>query len=130
MALAVLRGTDRVEIEATLVELGQLIREAGRHYFDHLGFTAREFVYGDAVERRVKIGEAAGVVVHYVKPNTPAAIAGLQPDDWIKEIDGVATRTFSEAVARLTAIEGDPETHGVRAAGQPRRGHCGAPRSK
>jgi len=107
MALTVLRGADRVPIRATLAEEPTLIREAKRKYFERLGFTAREFVYGDAIERRIKVGESAGVVVHYVKPNTPAAIAGLQPDDWIKEIDGVTTGAFAEAVNQLSAIEAD-----------------------
>jgi serine protease Do len=107
MALTVLRGADRVTIRAVLGDEPTLIREARRKYFEHIGFTAREFVYGDAIERRIKVGESAGVVVHYVKPNTPASIAGLEPDDWIKEIDGVAIKSFDDAVSQLSAIEGD-----------------------
>ena len=107
MAVTVLRGTDRVQLKAVLGEEPTLIREAQRRYFDRIGFTAREFVYGDAVARRLNVNKSAGVVVHYVKPNSPAAIAGLQPDDWVKEIDGTATHTFAEAVAKLSAIEND-----------------------
>jgi len=107
LALTVLRGTDRVPLRATLGDEPTLIREARRRYFERIGFTAREFVYGDAIERRIKVGQSAGVVVHYVKPNTPAAIAGLEPDDWIKEIDGVAIGTFADAVAELSSIEAD-----------------------
>ena len=107
LALTVLRGSDRVQVRAVLGEEPTLIREAQRRYFDRIGFTAREFVYGDAVARRIKVSQTAGVVVHYVKPNSPAAIAGLQPDDWVKEIDGTATHTFGEAVAKLSAIEND-----------------------
>ncbi len=109
MALTVLRGADRVTIRAVLGDEPTLIREARRKYFEHIGFTAREFVYGDAIERRIKVGQSAGVVVHYVKPNTPASIAGLEPDDWIKEIDGVSTRSFAEAVDQLAALENDSQ---------------------
>lgn len=105
--LGVLRGSERMELKAVLGEEPKLIREADRKYFDRLGFTAREFVYGDAVERRVKTAEPSGVIVHFVKPSSPVAIAGLRLEDWIKEIDGVETKTFAEATAKLTAIEND-----------------------
>lgn len=83
------------------------MREAERKYFDRLGFTAREFVYGDAIERRVKTADLKGVVVHFVKPSSPAAIAGLRMEDWIKEIDGVEVADFAGATAKLAEIEGD-----------------------
>jgi serine protease Do len=108
MALTVLRGPERVELKARLGEEPKLIREAERKYFDRLGLTVREFVYGDAVARRIKSSEGSGVVVSYIKPNGPAAIAGVGPEDWIKEIDGVAIRSFTEAVIKLSAIEADP----------------------
>jgi serine protease Do len=105
--MTVLRGTDRVELKPVLGEEPKLIREAERKYFDRLGLTVREFVYGDAIERRVKASEPSGVVAHYVKPSSPVAIAGLRPDDWIREIDGVETKTFAEAIAKLAEIEKD-----------------------
>ena len=105
--MTVLRGAERLELKASLGEEPKLIREAERKYFDRLGLTAREFVYGDAIERRVKAAEPSGVVVHYVKPSSPAAIAGLRQDDWIREIDGVETKTFAAATAKLAEIEKD-----------------------
>jgi serine protease Do len=108
LALGVLRGSDRLEVKVVLGEEPKLMREAERKYFDRLGFTAREFVYGDAIERRVKTAEASGGIVLFVKPSSPAAIAGLREDDWIKEIDGVEMKTFAEASAKLAEIERDP----------------------
>jgi serine protease Do len=108
MRLTVLRGADRVRLTARLKDAPTLVREARREYFDGLGFTAREFVYGDAIARRLKPGANPGVIVHFVKPNSPAAIAGLQPDDWIKEIDGSPVPTFAAAVGKLKAIGLDP----------------------
>lgn len=108
MALTVLRGPERVELKARLGEEPKLIREAERKYFDRLGFTVREFVYGDAVARRIKTSEGSGVVVSFVKPNGPTAIAGVGPEDWIKEIDGVPIKAFPEAVMKLSSIEADP----------------------
>ncbi len=109
MALSVLRGSDRLELKATLAEEPRLVREADRMYFEKIGFTAREFVYGDAIARHAASAVLDGVVAHLVKPNSPADIAGLRPDDWIKEIDGDPIRDFASAVDKLSAIEKDPQ---------------------
>ena len=69
--------------------------------------TAREFVYGDAIDRHVKTADSTGVVAHFVKPSSPAATAGLRVDDWVKEIDGVEVKTYSDAIAKLAEIERD-----------------------
>jgi serine protease Do len=108
MAFSVLRGSSRVELKAALEEEPRLVREADRTYFEKIGFTAREFVYGDAIARHSRAGELSGVVAHLVKPNSPADIAGLRPDDWVKEIDGAEIPDFAAAVAKLSAIEKDP----------------------
>jgi serine protease Do len=42
-----------------------------------------------------------------VKPNSPADIAGLRPDDWILEIDGAEIPDFPSAVQKLEAIDKD-----------------------
>lgn len=107
MLLTVLRGGTRTDAKVTLGEQPKLFSEAERKYFDRLGLTTREFVYDDAVARRVKTSESTGVVAHYLKPNGPAATAGLRMDDWIKEIDGTEVKTFASAVIQLTAIEAD-----------------------
>ena len=106
-SVTVLRGADRMELKAMLGEEPKLVREAERKYFDRLGIAAREFVYDDAIERRAKAAEPSGVIVHYVKPSSPAAIAGVRQDDWIREIDGVETKTFAAAAEKLAEIEKD-----------------------
>lgn len=107
LAIGVLRGSERMELKAVLGEEPKLMREADRKYFDRLGFTAREFVYGDAIERRVRAAEPSGVVVHFVKPSSPSAIAGVRQEDWIKEIDGAEVKTFAAAAEKLAEIERD-----------------------
>jgi serine protease Do len=84
-----------------------LIREAERKYFDRLGLTVREFVYADAVQRRTSVKVHTGVVVSYVKSNSPVDGAGLAENDWIKEIDGMPVDTFTEATSKLSAAESD-----------------------
>jgi serine protease Do len=106
-AFTVLRGTERVELTATLGDEPKLAREADRKYFENLGLTIREFVFGDGVVRRVKRADQTGVIAHFVKTNTPVSAAGLGADDWIQEIDGVPVKTFAEAVGKLTAIDAD-----------------------
>lgn len=107
IGFTVLRGGARVEARVVLGEQPRLFSEAERKYFDRIGVTAREFVYDDAVARRAKTSEATGVIAHFVKPNGPAAVAGLRTDDWIKEIDGAEVKTFAAAAMQLGTIEAD-----------------------
>ncbi len=107
LGLTVLRGTERVELTATLEDGPLSPREVERRYFEQLGLTIRAFTYGDGVNRRVKVADHAGVIAHFVKPNTPISTAGLQTDDWIKEIDGAEVRTFADAAEKLAAIQAD-----------------------
>jgi serine protease Do len=107
LTLTVLRGTETVEVKALLVDEPKLMREGDRTFFERLGFTAREFVYGDAIVRRVKTTELSGVIANFVRANSPVAIAGLRQEDWIKEIDGTEVKTFAAAIEMLTAIERD-----------------------
>lgn len=107
VTLTVLRGSERLDIAATLGEQPKLMREAERKFFERLGFTAREFVYGDGVVRRVKAADRRGVVAQFVKNNSPVAVAGLRADDWIREVDGAEVKSYAEAVERLSAIEAD-----------------------
>src|SRR4029077_7333452 len=78
MRLTVLRGEARVELPVVLGEEPRLTTEAERKYFDRIGLTLREFVYADAVALRVKTASLKGVIAHFVKPNGPAAIAGVR----------------------------------------------------
>lgn len=107
LTLAILRGAARLEVKVKLGDEPKLVREAGRHYFERLGFTAREFLYADGILHRVKPAEQPGVTVHFVKPGGPVATAGLRPDDWIREIDGTEIKSYAQALARLQAIEAD-----------------------
>jgi serine protease Do len=107
LPLTVLRDGQRQELDVTLGDEPRVIREAERRYFERLGFTAREFLYGDGIARRVKLADQQGMIVDFVKPNSPAAMSGLEFDDWIREIDGKEIKTYADAVAALATIEAD-----------------------
>ena len=107
LPVTVLRDNQRLDLRVKLGDEPKVIREASRRYFERLGVTVREFLYGDGMVRRVKIADQAGVIVDFVKPNSPAAVGELAPDDWIREIDGRAIKTYGEAVDALAAIESD-----------------------
>ena len=107
VTLAVLRGTQRLDVKVTLGDEPKLVREAERHYFERLGFTVREFLYSDGINLRVKPAEQKGVMVHFVKPGSPVVTAGLRPDDWIREIDGTEIKSYTQAVDKLHAVEAD-----------------------
>lgn len=109
LTFTVLRGETRQELKVVLGEEPKLTTEAERKYFDRIGLTAREFVFDDAVSLRIKAADMKGVIAHFVKPNGPAAVAGLRTDDWIKEIDGVEVGTFASAAAKLAEIEADTQ---------------------
>jgi serine protease Do len=107
LTLTVLRDGTRQEIKVTLGEEPKMVREAARRYFDRLGLTVREFLKSDTIANRTRPDEDRGVVVHFVKANSPAATAGLRPDDWIREIDGAEIVSYAQAVEKLAAIEND-----------------------
>lgn len=107
VALTILRDGERQEIPVTLGDEPRMVREASRRYFERLGFTVREFLNLDSIVHRTKPAEQGGVVVNFLKPNSPAATAGLRPDDWIREIDGAEVKDFATAVEQLAGIETD-----------------------
>ncbi|MDP2138271.1 MAG: PDZ domain-containing protein, partial [Candidatus Didemnitutus sp.] len=107
MKLTVLRGSEQQEFDVVLADEPKMVREAERRFFDRLGFTAREFLVVDSILHRARAEEQGGAVVHFLKPNGPAATAGLRPDDWIREIDGAPIASYLEAVEKLAAMEGD-----------------------
>ncbi len=107
VALTVRRGTEQLEVRVKLGDEPKMVREADRRYFERLGLTVREFLYNDGIIQRIKVADSRGVVVHFVKPNGPAATAGLRPDDWVREIDGVEMKIYADAAQKLMDIEAD-----------------------
>lgn len=107
VTLTISRNGNREDVKVKLADEPKLVREADRHYFERLGFTAREFVVTDGILNRVKPAEQQGVIAQFVKPGGPTATAGLRPDDWVREIDGTEIKTYEQAVAQLSNIEAD-----------------------
>lgn len=104
MAFTIVRGESEEELTATFVTAPKLLREAEQAYLEALGFTIREVVMDDALQRRVEFSTMGGVIAAFVKPNSPPSAAGLEPGDWILEVDGRAVEDFSSGFAALEAI--------------------------
>ncbi len=104
LSLTVMRGREELELPIKLVDAPKTPAEAERHYFENLGLTVRETVYTDAVARRADPTQLSGVIAHFVKPSSPVGTAGLQQDDWIKEIDGGVVTEFADAMALIEAV--------------------------
>ena len=107
VTLTIFRDGARQDVKVKLGDEPKLVREADRHYFERLGFTAREFLTTDEIANRIKPSEREGVVVQFVKQGGLAGAAGLRPDDWVREIDGEEIKTYEQAVKKLTRIESD-----------------------
>ena len=107
VTLTISRDGARQDVKVVLGDEPKLVREADRHYYEKLGFTAREFLATDGIVNRVKLSEQHGVVVQFVKPGSTVGNAGLHPDDWIREIDGMEVKTYEQALKTLTAIEAE-----------------------
>ena len=105
--LTVRRGADTLDLKVTLGDEPKMVREAQRKFFERLGFTAREFLANDSLIHRTKPAERRGGVVHFVKPNSPAATAGLQPEDWVREINGEEMQNYEQVIQKLAAIDAD-----------------------
>lgn len=102
------RGSGPVEVAVTLGRQPKPLKEADRRYFGGLGITLREFVLYDRIARRLAGTDESGVVANFVKPNSPAAAAGLKANDLIQAIDGEPVADFARGGQLMEAIENDP----------------------
>ena len=111
IALTVLRDRTELEIPITLGSAPKTPKEADRKYFEDLGFTVRETVFSDVVARREDPTNLTGVITHFVKPSSPGGTAGLQIEDWVKEIDGTPIESYEQALELLETARnsGRPE---------------------
>jgi len=107
LALTVLRGKQRMELEVTPTEAPMDLKEAPLRYFEELGMTIRPMVLRDSLQRREDWREADGVIVNFIRPNSPAATGEVQPGDWVREIGGESVPGFEAAVQRMETIVGE-----------------------
>lgn len=74
------------ELTMTLEERPLQANTAERFYADDLGFTAREMVFEDRYDRRLK-PEFKGIIIALVKPSSSAASGHLQTNDIVTQIN-------------------------------------------
>lgn len=107
LRLTLLRGTEEIEREVEVGVQPKTLREAKQEYFSKIGFTVREFLVFDGVARRVGPETDRGLIVQFVRPNSPADGAGLSTGDWIQEVDGIAISSFDEAAELIAEAENE-----------------------
>lgn len=100
-------GAEPIKVSIEMMAAPTTLREAEREYFEPLGLTIREFTAFDGISRRILRLDFEGVIAQFVKKNSPESSAGLQPGDWIQEIDGTQVTSFDQAVELLTGIVED-----------------------
>jgi serine protease Do len=105
MRLSLIRGTEELEREVEIAPQPATVREARRQYFTKLGVTLREFLVFDGMARRVGPEPERGLVVQFVRPNSPAHSGGLATGDWIMEVNGAAVSSYDEAVQLVARAE-------------------------
>lgn len=105
--LTVRRGDVDQDVVLHPREVPMRLREARRQFFDSLGFTIREPVLNDSIQRRRDHREAAGVIVSFIRSNSAAASGNLRMGDWIAEIGGVEITDFEQAVTEVTRLADD-----------------------
>jgi len=107
LTLGLVRGGAPLEVTITIGRQPKPLKEAERRYFPRLGITLRESVLYDLISRRMEGSAERGVVANFVKPNTPAATAGLRANDLIMAIDNQPTVDYARAIEHMSAIEDD-----------------------
>ncbi|MGF1449716.1 MAG: PDZ domain-containing protein [Opitutales bacterium] len=99
--LTIRRGEAEMDVPLVLEPTPLQRRDAQRQYYEEAGFTIREFTAEDAVNLREYSLDFRGVIVRFVRPNSPAANVGLRPGDWIQRIDDQEVEDFAHAVKRF-----------------------------
>ncbi len=77
------------DITMTLEERPQQVNTARRFFAEDLGFTAREMVFEDKYDRRLK-NDFKGVIIALVKPSSSAQSGHLQVNDIVTQINRTA----------------------------------------
>ncbi len=106
LPMTILRGDEEIDLEL-VPEKSPVLMKAKLKYFDEIGLTLREYILGDALQRREDHQQLRGVIANFIRPNSPAAAGNVQPGDWIQEIGGQPVGTYEEAVERMEAVVAD-----------------------
>ena len=85
----------------TAVDIGEQLLATGKAARAYLGMSAGELT--PTIRERLGVHADAGALVLGVEPNSPAAVAGVQPGDVITRVDDVTIRDVDGLLAVLRA---------------------------
>ena len=105
----VIRGEERKSFSIKVGTGPKNVREADYRYYEKLGFTIREFLLTDGINRRLPKDEMNGAIVNFVKRSSAVETAGLRNGDWIKQVEGVVVDSYEAVLEILDGVEADEE---------------------
>jgi serine protease Do len=97
VTFTVLRGKGKPlqDVKVTLEERPKAANQAKRHFFDDLGFSAREMVFADTYARRLP-KDAGGVLIALVRPQSAAESGGLHREDVVTDLNGQPVKDLAD----------------------------------
>ena len=83
------------DVDVVLVERPKPVRAAERWYAEDLGFSVRELVTQDTYQRKLP-SDTPGVAVAYIREQSNAAAAGVQPNDLVRRVNQAAVEGLAD----------------------------------
>lgn len=105
LIIDILRDNKPMQLTATLAKALPKDRDMPRLYLRRIGASFKHFSYYDNLNAKLYSLENKGMVVQFVRSDSPAADADLLAADWVKEINGTAVESYEEGMDILRKIE-------------------------
>ncbi len=103
----IFRNREIKDFEVVIEAAAKGLSQAKREYLPEYGMALREYTLDDGVKRNVFKADAGGVIVDFVKYNSPADDASVKPGDWIKRIDDHEVTNYADAIALIHTAKDD-----------------------
>jgi len=106
------KGAELKDIEITLDERPAQANTAARFYAEDLGFTTRDAVFEDTYLRKLA-KDAKGVAVTFIRPQSAAQAAQMQPNDFVTQINQTPVESIKQFEETYNAFRKDKPKEAV-----------------
>ncbi len=106
------RGKDPKKVEVTLDDRPAQANKSARFYAEDLGFTSRDVVFEDTYLRKLP-KETTGVVVTFIRPQSAAQAAQIQPNDFVQLINQTPVKDVKQFKEVYQAFRKDKPNEAV-----------------